>query len=276
MWGLILGNQYRTVLSVLFSVLSLSFSEIALSGAWLPPKDSGVVIIMTTQSKSDLAYSSQGLVGASTDFSKTESSFYTERGLSDKVAFVGSVSLQQQKFLSGSSVTSYFGLGEASLGLRIKAYQKHGFIMSIQPSMLYTGQNEKFSTLDQRSIAPNAELRALIGYGRTLKNIPVYFDMQIARKFGFETVPNETRVDMTLGMKPWEKIEVTAQAYHSETDLLDQSPRIALPTQSLKGQMSVIYHRSPVTAFQVGIIQTLDGKNIIKERAITAGIWRTF
>lgn len=246
------------------------------AGAWVPPKNSGVFIVSTTMSEGASLYDSFGDITGSIDFKKTESVYYLERGLGHRLAFVGSASLQTQDITNEFGRDAYFGLGEATLGLRYNVAKSGGLTVSVQPSVFYTGQNEKFSTIVKSSKTPSAELRGLIGYGRQIGDISGFVDLQAARRMGFDIIPDEWRLDATVGVSPTDRIELLAQAFWSKSALLNNAPRVALPTESLKGQFSIVYRQSDKMAYQIGIGRTLQGKRIIRENMLTAGVWRTF
>lgn len=263
------------IATVLFLWLLLAYTD-SFAGAWVPPKDTGVIIISTTNSDGTSRYDVSGDLTGSIGFKKTESVYYLERGLGKRLAVIGSASLQSQAIRTEFGFDKYFGLGEAALGLRYKVKDFGAFTVSVQPSVFYTGQNEKYSTLVRESKTPSAELRGLIGYGLHKGNVSGFIDLQAARRFGFQIIPNEWRIDATLGVRPVEKLELLTQAFWSKSEVLDNAPRLALPTESLKGQFSIIYHKNDAMAYQIGIGRTLRGTSVIREDTLTAGIWRKF
>ncbi len=248
----------------------------AKAGAWLPKPQSGVSIISTTNSTGKHIYDDTGVKGVEIDFRKTESQFYGELGVSNRLALVGSLGLQQQTFVQEGVRTVDFGMTDVRAGLRVKALEGRGMILSFEPSLIYSGQNQNFSTLDKGTFIPSLEARALVGLSREFSGVSYFTDIQAARRFGFENVPNEWRFDLTLGAKPSARLELFAQAFWVDTDVLDNAPRIALATENLKGQLSFVYHESPLIAYQVGLTKSLKGKNSILETGVQASIWQKF
>lgn len=274
-WG-IEKNGVAAMASAVLMVLLFGKAKTAWAGAWTPPKGQGVFIQTTTQSYATQGFGDSGAIDQAINFRKTETQAYMEVGINDRIALIGQASLQDQDITNRFGQYKYFGVGEVGVGMRMKAWERNNWVLSVQPSIFYEGQNENYSQLKERSDRPAVELRALLGYAALLNETPIYFDAQIARRTGFSIIPDSWRADFTAGIRMSDHFELTSQVFLSDTAFLNSDDRIALPTLSAKAQMSILYHRSEKRSYQFGLIQTAFGQNTVRETAFAVGVWSHF
>jgi len=102
--------------ALVFSVLSLSFSNIAISGAWVPSVGAGYAKIGYSNYQS-----SDFFGGSGSEFSGQNMSFYGELGVAKNIAVYGTLLYQRLEQTTNENVsTQSSGLGDAELGLKVQ------------------------------------------------------------------------------------------------------------------------------------------------------------
>ncbi len=269
--------MYRCFLIV---CLAMFHSALAFAGAWNMPKGKGQTISMTTYSTSDTAFTSGEFADAPVDFTKTESRIFAEHGLTQKITLVGNIAYQTVGFQGLDSSINYEGFDKTELGLRYQIKRREGLAVAVQASYVIGG-GPKQSILDIDGRKDVFELRGLWGqsfdFGDKHNNKWVgFFDVHLAARARSTERLEDWRADLTLGLKPNEKMFIMVQGFHIDRFSFSKSG-FTVPRQSQsKAQISAVFEFKENRWLQFSYLETLAGRNIVKEQAFTVGLWQRY
>jgi len=123
----------RGVLSHYLIILGACFffSERAYAGAWNQRAGEGQVISTSYWSNAGQIFNEDYEAVPLQGFTKTETRFYIEQGLTDWLTFVGNTGLQTLNFRDGDSRFDFEGLDDVELGLQFKTHAREGLSTAI-------------------------------------------------------------------------------------------------------------------------------------------------
>ena len=138
------------------------------------------------------------------------------------------------------------------------------------------GGGEVFPNADLGSSGNGVEIRAFAGRSYVLGGKKDFADLQAAYRVRGDAIPEEWRVNATVGIEPRKRLKIIGQGVYSRANngLLDVD-RVR-SNQSLKLNVSAVYQQKENPSMQIGYYQTVWGKNIVREKASIAGIWQRF
>ena len=252
---------------------SLSLSTLAHAGAWPTPVGEGQVISTTLFDNASTGYDDDGNLTQQVSFNKSEGAIYWEHGLTDKTTLILQSSYQDIQFTAGVDVVRFSGIGESYAGLRRVFWQNDKWVASAQAGVIFSGSGEAISDADLGTGSTHYEGRFLVGRSFKLAKKDGFVDVQIAYRYRPTAQPDERRVDATLGWKPSEKFQILAQGFYTQSA---EQFEIARRNTRLKLQGSVVYNHNPKTSYQIGLYQTVAGRNIVKENAFFMSVWKRY
>ncbi len=262
----------------LAGILGAAVHGLASAGAWPTKPGEGQIISTSLFDNASQAYDDNGNIsqtGNSQDisFSKSEMSVYLEHGLTAKTTLVAQSSFQDIQFRAGIDDVDFTGIGESYIGVRHLFWHDTKTVISAQGGLIFAGAGEAISDADLGFGATHFEARVLLGRSLELAKRDGFVDLQAARRFRPGNVPDEWRVDATAGWRPINNIQFLAQGFYTASEAEFE---IARRNTRLKLQASLVYDRSARTSYQIGLYQTVAGKNIIKEKAFFIAIWSRY
>jgi hypothetical protein len=262
--------------------------DAARAGAWLFPEGKGQVILTTGFSRARGAYDSSGRLMSTPPYTKLEARAFLEHGLTDwltvlaegdAMSFRGAavpydpldLLIAQAKaglplHAPPSVGLTYEGLGLGAAGARLRLFQSDTYVFSVE-SKLRAASPEARRFLDMRDPV-QADARVLMGRSFDLFGFAGFFDAQMGFRSGGQN-GGEIRTDLTLGLRPLDRLLVMAQSYSAV------SPRASLTTAlaQQKFQLSGVYDVTPSLSLQVGGVAAPGGVNAPAERGAIAAIW---
>lgn len=240
------------------------------------PKGKGQIISTTIKNNADRGFDDRWALSQSTEFSKVESGFYWEHGLTDKWTLVATTAWQDVDFLSRTGPKQVKGFGTSSIGARYQVYKKGPAVLALQGRYILAGKGEIIPDADLGRGGNGLELRALAGRSFKAFNRDGFLDGQAAWTYRGGNSPDSLNADLTAGLSVSKKRQVLLQAFYSATgEQLIGNDRI-LPNESLKLQGSIVITRSKKTSVQAGYFRTISGRNIVRESGAIASIWRRY
>jgi len=252
---------------------SLFLSALAHAGAWPTAAGQGQVISTTLFDNAKTAYDDDGNLTQQVSFNKSEASVYWEHGLTEKTTLVLQSSFQDIQFTAGVDVVNFSGIGESYIGLRRVFWRNGEWVVSAQAGVIFAGSGEAISDADLGIGKTHYESRFLLGRSFKLAKKDGFVDIQAAYRYRPGNLPDEQRVDATLGWRPQEKFQILAQGFYTGSE---EQFEISRPNTRLKLQGSVIYTHNPKTSYQIGLYQTVAGRNIVKETAFFISAWKKY
>ena len=261
------GGRALVVAGLIALPLLAVFSLPAAAGAWLLEKGHGLTIITTSFTAGTAAFNENGELEPVPDYRKFELSLNAEYGFTPWLTGIFRAQAQSQ-FSDGwldQPTTA------ASLGARLKVLKRGNWMFSTQ-LMAESGDYDAIGFGVGES-GPGVDARLLVGYGFTVRDIPAYADLQVAYRFRSDDSPDEGRLDLTLGVKPRPKWEMTLQSFNTMS--------LEVP----EGVASYRYHKLRAAALrrldnglalEFGTFTLFYGENAIQEYGFDVSLWRSF
>lgn len=241
----------------------------ALAGAWTLAEGTGQAIITGLFSSADSIFDAGANVIERPDFAKGTVSLLLEYGLTDRLTLLGTGEFGGER--DGDLPAAR--LFDASLGARLVLFEDNGIVVSGQLSgRLERAQavgDEGFAGLDWT--APQIEPRLLAGYGFSLGEYPAFVDTQAGYRLALGDGPDEVRLDVTFGIRPWDEILLLAQGF-STISAGGDGDSYAYH----KAQGSLVYDLNDRWSLQAGAFATVAGHNALRERGLISAVWYRF
>jgi hypothetical protein len=247
----------------------------ALAGAWNLPRGEGQAIITYSFASADRAFFDDETLESDVDFAKEELRVFYEHGLTKNVTAVVNAAHQTIGFIGPQSTINFKDFDKTELGLRYQLLRREGLAVSVQGSYIIGGGPPE-SILDIGSRDDSFELRGLWGQSKEFEKFVVFFDAQAAIRARNTNGIEDWRADLTLGWKDKKKSMFLLQGYHTERLEFSQGDFIVPIQKRTKLQASFVYALKKNTSVQAGVTQTLAGRNVLKERSVTAGVWHRY
>ncbi len=250
----------------------LAFPESAFAGAWNLPPGEGQIISTYNHSQADEAYSDIEGLDKTVEFTKREARVFYEHGLTRRLTGVVNAAHQTISYNGLQSSINFSDFDKTELGLRYEIKRREGLAVSVQGSYILGGGPPE-SILDIGGRKDSFELRGLWGQSKEFENYVIFFDAQAAIRARNTDRIEDWRTDLTLGWKDKKRWMALLQGYHTQRDSFGRDGFIVPVQKRTKLQASLVYEYKKNRLVQFGYLQTLDGRNIVKERAISLGTW---
>jgi hypothetical protein len=237
---------------------------VALAGAWPMPKGETQAILKYERAEADQAFDADGAIVPLFPREDEQASLFVEHGLTERLTLQA-----EAAYTTGEDVfTRYSGRGPVSLGLRWTAVQRRGAVVSVYVGGVAAGEgrNAGYAPPDQGE--GDVELRLLAGRSAVWRGRAVFVEAQAAR-FERSGLPDEVRLDTTLGVDVTPRWQVLLQGYAGKADGGDTSPIWA------KAEASLV-RRVGSWSVQAGWRQSYAGRNSPLERGPVVALWRRF
>ncbi|MCP3056135.1 hypothetical protein [Aurantimonas marianensis] len=245
----------------------------AFAGAWTLEKGAGQAIVTGLYSQADEAFDADGHTAPRPDFQKGAVAVLVEYGLTETFTLLGEGEFGAER--EGDLPFARPALSHAGIGGRLRLYEADGFVASGQISARV---EDAFGAADAAVDtfgwdAPQIEARALAGYGFRVGDYPAFVDAQAAYRHRVGDGPDEVKLDLTFGVRPWSNILILAQGFAT----FSAGGGEDVETYAYhKAQLSMVYDVNERWSLQAGGFATLAGTNAIKERGLITALWYRF
>ena len=232
------------------------------------------------------------------EFEKLDSTLYIEYGLTDILTLVGNTTLQDVSFTSSEGPQFFRGFATSKLGLRYGIKTNSRWKLAVQPSLVIPAGGEAVPDGDLGLGGFGGELRLLAGRPLMLGDRPGFVNAEAAYDLRSDGAPRQITADLTLGVKLFEHVQFISQGFYRHTnDALFESDAV-LANESLKLQASLVVDlpklrlkKKPAgddapeeanidparrTSLQLGVFQTVAGRNIVREQGVLMTLWNKF
>lgn len=267
-----MGIRLKAVLGTLF----VFWPSLAMAGAWPTPDGQAQIISTTVYSTAGHEFDSGGKLSREASFKKLEDQIYFEYGVTSRLTAVVATSFQDVDYVGRNGRERFQGFGETQFGVQYTFLDQDRWVLSGRVSGLIGAGGEVFPDADLGTTGNGFEIRALAGRSYEFGKSKGFAELQAAYRQRGNAIPEEWRVDATVGIEPRKRLKLIGQGFYTSArnGLLDVD-RVR-GNQSLKLNVSAIYQRKENRYFQIGFYQTVWGKNIVREKAVTAGVWQKF
>lgn len=266
----------------------LSAARPAVAGAWPFPQGAGQLILTTLLANARNAYDPAGRLIATPPYRKFEARAYLEHGLTDWLTFVGEGSVMsfrgapapydpielliaeakagQPFYLPPVVGSKYEGLGLGAAGARLRLLNVGDYVLSIQGSLRGASRDAR-RFLDMGG-AVQLDARLMMGRTFSLFGLAGFLDTQIGYR-GRGQNGDEIRVDLTAGIRPFERTLLMAQSFSALAPRGGAAGHVA----EQKFQLSGVYDLTTTVSLQIGGVAALGGVNAPAERGVICAVW---
>ena len=246
----------------------------AIAGAFPRAEKESQIISTWLFNGSSVAFNAQGLLIPVTRYRVHEWSTLLEYGYDSETTLIFKTALQRvESAWLGPSSVSGFGHVEAGLLRRLAVYKDVSF--SLQGLVRIPGSFDRRFALDKPG---QAEARLAVGtpfsfFPDGFLTIKGFVETSGAWVRRSGAMPDEFRVDATLGLQSSERVMVLYQLFSAWG--LQKSPWGGRPN-SHKAQTSIVYSLTPDWRLQAGFFASFAGAHARYERGYLTALWRRF
>ena len=260
---------------VVAALTAMTLSASAFAGAWNQRTGEGQVISTSSWTHAGQIFNDDFEAVPLRGFTKTETRLYIEQGVTDWLTLVGNTGLQTLNFRDGDSRFDFDGLDDTEFGAQFKTHAREGLATSIRFSYVLDSKLDN-RAIDVLSGGDQFEARALIGQSHETLIGDFFYDAQGAiRTKSFDRI-DATQLALTLGYKPTQRWLFMSQSY-ANMSAEERLDGFVVPEQfQLNTSVSGAYQFQPGRYAQLGVGQTVLGRNIVKELSVFIGLWTEY
>lgn len=220
-------------------------------------------ILKYERQQGDEAFDDDGLTTPIPEREEENVSLLVEHGLTGRITVQGKIAWAA----GGDVFAEYAGRGPAELGLRYAIVKGPRTAISVYAGAVLAGEGRNAGYANPGAGETDLELRLLAGRSGVWLRRPVFAEVQAAR-FQREGLPDETRIDTTLGFEPFRGWLLLAQTYAGRAET-DPAP------MWLKSEVGVVRTLGD-WRLQAGWRGSVAGVASPAESGPVLGVWRVF
>jgi protein XagA len=261
----------------LAAVALLLASGHARGGAWTLPVGARQVIVTGTFVSGDRLFDARGRLVPVPEYRKFELTPFAEFGVTDWLTAIASTSLlsvSAEGYAGNPRTDRYTGPGYTELGARARLAEIGNTVLSAQSTVRLPGALDDNNRAEIGNTEPEFDGRLLGGIGFSLGAWPSFVDVQAAYRLRAGPLPNEARLDLTLGTRPLPGVLLLAQSFNVWGN--GEWPGVYKRGQYHKLQGSVVVQLTPAWSAQLGLVGTVAGRNALRERGAILAAWAQF
>lgn len=253
-----------------FAALAVAASMVgAQAGAWTLHRGHWQIFTTTTQSQASASFDARGRAVVPTKFDKLLLQNTFEYGLTGAITLFATAA-----YATGKLETPFVPLTHASdtsveAGARLSLYARRGRL-SLQTSYKTAGAFD-LSVSAGHAAGRQIELRLLYGTSFKLWNRDGFADVQVAQRWIASPRPNETPLDLTVGLWLNKKIMVMAQSFNTISAGDAAAPYTYYRMHKL--ELSVVQKLSRHWSLQTGVYYSPAGQNALVEKGVIVSLW---
>jgi hypothetical protein len=156
----------------------------------------------------------------------------------------------------------------------MRLVQADPWVLSAQSTVLVPGGFDETDPAMTGHTDPELDVRGLVGYSRPVGDWPAFLDLQLAQRLRLSDPPDESRVDVTLGVRPRPAWLLLAQSFNVISQGNGGSGFASYHYSKL--QLSTVFDLTPSLSVQVGGTTTYAGHNALQENALLLALWHRF
>lgn len=261
------------------SALALGCGALALLAAapagassWTQKKGETAIYLTGIYSNSDRGFDADGRTVDIDDYEKIEAYLLVEYGITDDLTVLATPSYRHVGIAGRDDDTT--GLGYTEVGARYRVAHGDRWVASLQGSARIPGERRRDSLAQVGSTDAEYDFRGLVGGSFRVGGMDGFVDVQGGYRLRDGDPPNEWRADISLGIRPAAKLQVIGQVFNTVSD---GRGRGVFPSYRYhNANLSLVHDVSERVSFQLGALATLGGRNALRERGLTAGMWFRF
>ena len=245
------------------------FPATAWAGAWPQAKGDTQLIVSVEPGHASRAYDAGGNKSLSLSaWRQTDISVYADHGLTDRITVTGKLNFKGYQ----TATTQFSGLTSVEISARWTVHKGDDFVFAVGAGVegLGKGRRSDFDTAGKQGTDYSA--RAYFGKNFKFGNVDAFVNIEgayLVRQYQ----ANQWRLDTTIGLKPSAKWMFLAQSFAGQTD-----KQVWGQSKWNNVQLSVVRSFGPgqSTSLQLGIRQTVAGRNVPAVNAVIVSLWKRF
>jgi hypothetical protein len=255
------------------SIFALALTPTAAqAGAWTQAEGHGQVLVTATGSQADQSFDASGNTQSRPRYSKAELQALLEYGVTDWLTAILLPGLQRVD-IAGPVEARRTGLGYTEFGGQARLLQGdlsgNAWVFSVQTTARVPGTFDTGNPAAIGYTGVEIDLRGLLGISFDAGGWPAFVDLQLGQRFRTGGPPNETRVDLTFGLRTAPQWLLLAQSFNVIAQGSGDPP--FTNTNYYKLQFSVLYDLTPQWTLQAGLFTTIAGRNALQENGMLFG-----
>ena len=236
----------------------------AWAGAWPAPRGETLAILKYERAQADEAFDPDGLRLPMPERTDEAVSLYVERGLTKRLTLQGKLGWTRGK----DAFVAYEGRGPVELGLRYTVLRGDWSAVSLYAGAVLAGAGRNAGYAAPGAGTADLEARLLAGRRGRFRGRPVFAEAQLAW-LDRSGLPDETHLDLTLGVESSPRWLILTQVYAGEADGAATAPRW------LKLEVTAV-RRFGDWRLQAGWRESVAGRESPAERGPVFAVWRSF
>lgn len=255
------------------AALSIVSARQATAGAWNRAAGEGLAIVDVTLGSGTDYFDGRGRLAPARAYAKGELAGYVEYGATDWLMLVARPSLDSIR-IGAPDAGHYAGLGSTSAGAQWQALVFGPAVLAVQGTFSVPGTTARRNPAEIGNIAREGDLRVLGGVQFPVGPYTAFLDAQQSYRIRSGGAASQWHSDLTFGLRPTERLLVLLQSITA----IPTGPGPAwLPSsRSSKLELSGVYDVTHAWSVQLGIFTTVYGRDALRERGVTTGIWYRF
>lgn len=252
----------------------------AYAGAWTQQENAKQFITTASISKAKAYFNTQGTKKSQLPYYKQELSHYAEYGLNDDLTLGGQLRFIRayQETTTGQNTAA--NLGDIDIFARKRLWRNDISIISLQPSITFPSPDKAHNTPKIGADHPSYSLRSSYGHNFQLLGQWHYADVSGGYVYRSGKADDQLVLDTTLGFNITPHWQLSPQIFLTSSRHPIQNSRF---TQSAadnynltKLQLSVQYSSQNYGGFQLGVFDSMQGKNTGQGKGVLLSYIRNF
>lgn len=252
-------------------IAALAFpADAALAGAWMQPEGTTQIISGAIVSHAGRGFDNSGKADQAITYSKYLAQTYIAYGLFDSVTLLldPEYATARQGPPGGPAMNaSALAIGA---GVQGRILDDEFGVLSIEGSFKSAGAFDTNVSVNKQS-GQQYELRALYGTNFPVFDKTAFVDFEVGERLIAGTRPNETPIDLTIGLHVTEGLMVLAQSFNVISGGDAEPPYTYY--RSHKVELSAVQHIWHHYSLQAGLFISPAGQNSLKEQGIAVALW---
>lgn len=244
----------------------------AQAAAWNRPAGTGLVIADFTLNAGTDYFDGGGKLAPARAYAKEELAAYVEYGLTDDITLVARPSLDRVE-VGAPGAGRFQGIGRTEVAAQWQALLFGPAALAVQGGFTLPGAGSRNNPALAGDKDRDAELRVLGGVGLPLPFRP-FVNLEGAYRARSGGAPSEWHGDATVGLYPTERLLLLVQSFSR----IPTGPSDAGWARSRSTEVGVkaVYALTQSWSVQVGAFTTVSGRDALRERGVTTGLWHLF
>lgn len=270
-----MGALFKSCIAAFAVGIVLCGAFPAHAGAWPLPVGEIQIIAPVTFTKANKSYDARRKLKKHSPYEKIEVSPYVEYGLTKSLTLIGELSWfrDHTSYYIWDFNRSSFGRLEAGGRLSLGMWKETRFSLLAQGVVHFATAGDDPYVSRRGDV--DAEIGMVLGRSFTLLGRPGFSDNKITYTWRPRGLPGEVSADLTIGVKPWPGTMILLKN-ESFSSLGGSVTTQAMSMAATKLGLSVVQEIFRSLSAELGYMQTLTGRNIIRERSLRFGVWYKF